>query len=181
MKGRDPANALTELLVLRARGGDEAALATLYRIWSPRLLRHAGRLTDDAHGAADVAQEAWLAIARMLPRLDDPAAFIPWAYRIVSNKAADATRGRRRDRRLTREVAAAPREPGPSEDQDVEAIRGAIRRLAPEPRALLSMRHVDGLSVAQIGTALAIPVGTVKSRLHAARAELRSIIEGASP
>src|SRR5437868_15360383 len=79
---------LTELLVLRAQGGGDDAIALLVRAWQHRLLRHAKRLTAREDAAQDVMQEAWIDITRGIHGLDDPASFGPWAYRIVTRRSA---------------------------------------------------------------------------------------------
>ena len=174
MKGRPAHDALTELLVLNAQAGDDQAFASLYKLWSPRLLRHVGRLVNDHHAARDVDQNVWMAIARGLRRVGDPALFGAWAYRIATHKAADWTREQQRRRRLT---PAAPVSDNGRVMSDVEQVREAIRRLSPDQRALLSMHYAEDLGVAHIARALDVPQGTVKSRLHAARAALRRVLE----
>ncbi len=131
--------------------------------------------------AADVAQEAWLAIVGGLRRLDDPCRFKSWSYRIVANKCADWIRREQRRRRTAEEAA---REPLPPDEMDQEPdldetgrLRVALRALPAERRALLSMFYLDGLSVAAIARALDIPAGTVKSRLFHARHHLRRTLE----
>ena len=89
---RSRQDVFNDLLVLRCQGGDGDALEALARAWHPRLLRHAFRLTGQADAAAEVAQEAWMAIVRGLGRLRDPAVFRGWAYRIVANKSRDWVR-----------------------------------------------------------------------------------------
>lgn len=171
MRRRQAHDVLDDLLVLNAQAGDEQAFAEIYRRWSPRLERHIGRLVEDRHAAHDVAQNVWLAIARGIRRLDDPAAFTSWAYRIATHKAADWTRERQRRRRL---IASAPVDNGAiTSEVDLDPVRAAIRGLAPQQRALLSMHYADGLSLGHIAHALQVPIGTVKSRLHAARNEVR--------
>ena len=81
-----------ELLVLRCQDGEEAALGDLVNRWQSRLLRFALQITDRRDAAADVVQESWLAIVRGIHKLDDPASFPKWAYRIVRNKSVDWTR-----------------------------------------------------------------------------------------
>jgi RNA polymerase sigma-70 factor (ECF subfamily) len=174
MTGRDPDIVLTELLVLGVQAGDTRDLARLHRLWAPRLMRHAARLAE-ADDVADVCQEAWLAIARGIRLLDDPASFVAWAYRIVSHKASDSVRSRRRHRRMP--IDAAKRLPDGS-TPDLDPVRQALREMPIEKRAILAMHHVDGLGIAQIALALAIPAGTVKSRLHAAREDLKRRVEG---
>jgi len=171
-----------ELLVIRSREGDADSLRVLVRRWQPRLTRLAWRLTADRDAARDIAQETWLAIVRGLVRLDDPARFRAWAYRIVTNKCADWTRRRTARRRAMTKVRADATTCTESESQcggqdDVTRLRAAMRRLPDEHRALLSLRYLDGLSVAELGDALGIAQGTVKSRLHHARKRLKQYME----
>lgn len=177
MRGRE--QAVDELLVLAAQAGRAGAFDLLVARWHQRLLRHARRLTGDAEGAHEAVQEAWLAVARGLRRLDDPARFAPWLYRIVGRRCFEWIAGRRRERRRAAdldEAAHAPKEPGTDPDEVVR-VREALRRLAPEPRALLAMFYAEGFSVAEIAGALGIPAGTVKSRLYHARERLRAVLE----
>ncbi len=74
-----------ELLVLRCQSGETEAMEELIGNWQPRLWRHAKRLTGRRDAAWDVLQETLLAIVRSLHRLDDPALFRTWAYRIATN------------------------------------------------------------------------------------------------
>ena len=97
-----------EWLVLRAQDGDAAALAEIVDRWQPRLLRHAMRLTGTSDGAADATHHAWVAIIGGLGRLNDPACFRRWAFRIVGNKAADYVRDRQRERKQSTPLAADP-------------------------------------------------------------------------
>lgn len=176
----------TELLVLEAQGGESEALEALLRRWLPAMARHARRLTGDQDGAADVTQEACLAIMRGLRRLDDPARFGAWALRIVTNKAADWVRRRQRQRRLQESLE--PREPraGWSDlqvsDHGTEAavklMQQALALLPHGMRAVISLHYGEGLSVADTALALDIPPGTVKSRLHHARSRLKELMKG---
>lgn len=172
-----------ELLVLRSQDGDAQALEKLIHRWSPRLLRHAYRLTGDRHAAADAAQEAWVAIVRGLSRLDDPARFPAWAYRITTFKCADWTRQRTRDRarrntNVQRQRELDDRANGPEHSSnEVERLRQAMRQLGGDHYAALSLHYLDGLSVAEIAVAMNIPTGTVKSRLHHARQQLKTTME----
>lgn len=172
-----------ELLVLRSQDGDVEAVEKLIHRWSPRLLRHAYRLTGDRDAAADTAQEAWVAIMRGLARLNDPARFPAWAYRITTFKCADWTRRRSRDRahhdhdvQRQRDLDNRADEPSQSNDA-VELLRHAMRQLGGEHYAALSLHYLDGLSVKEIASAMNIPKGTVKSRLHHARQILKTTME----
>ncbi len=198
---RTPDDILDELLVLRCQDGDARAFEVLVTRWQQPLRRHAWRLTGCTDAASDVVQEAWLAIVRGLRRLDDPARFRPWALRIVTNKCADWTRRQQRQRRIMRSVATetssttgaagapsfAPRSVGeePVADEtdgtEISRLREALRELPRDRRAILSMLYLDGLSTRQIAQSLSLPVGTVKSRLHHARNQLRNLLERKRP
>ena len=170
---------IDELLVMGAQDGEVQALHELLTRWQARFRRRALRLIDDHHGASDVAQEAMLAMVRSIGRLDDPACFGRWSYRIVANKAADWIRRRQCDRRLeTRSVGEACGETSPSQQATSDdPLRRALAQLPADRCDLLLMHYVDGLSVADIAAVLDIPDGTVKSRLFHARQELVQVIE----
>jgi RNA polymerase sigma factor (sigma-70 family) len=173
-----------ELLVMRCQDGDHQSLIALVNRWHPRLLCHAMRLTREHEAATDVVQDAWVAIVRGIRRLDDPARFAPWVYRIVTNKCADWTRQRRRARAtlvpLTAEPAAREVPPEKSND-DAAALREAIGQLAHEQQTILSLFYVDELSIRNIAEALSLPAGTVKSRLYYARNSLKEVVERRNP
>ncbi len=150
--------------------------------WQPQLVRHALRLTGRHDLAADVAQESWIAVAKGLRRLDDPACFGRWVLRIVSHKSIDAIRQTQRRRKLVEQVATeAPQQAaaptGSDATDDVSALRQAIDRLPGDERALVSMFYWDQRSLAEIAHILDIPLGTVKSRLFHVRQELKQILE----
>ncbi|MCB9839137.1 MAG: sigma-70 family RNA polymerase sigma factor [Phycisphaeraceae bacterium] len=165
-------------LVLRSQGGDAEAFAQLVRRWSPRLLRHARRLLDTDADARDAAQDAWLSITGALNRLNDPATFRRWAYRIVTRRCADHLRRAQRQRRTDTAAAVPEAAPIPDEHHDeIDRLRAAIRALPAERRVVLSLLYVDGLTTTEIASVLEIPTGTVKSRLRLARDELRRTLD----
>ena len=176
----DPA--YDELLIMRCQDGDQVALGELVDRWQGRFVGHACRMTGQPDAARDAVQEAWLAIVRSLGRLDDPARFAPWAYRIVSNKCVDWVRKQGRRRELDRELVAEKRREEKidrtSEDGEQARVLEALHSLPPERQALLSLYYLDGFSVREIADILEIPAGTVKSRLFHARNELKIALEG---
>ena len=167
---------LDELLVLRCQDGETDAFEELFDHWQRKLLRHAVHLTGDADGASDVVQEAWFAIVRGIGRIDDPARFPSWAHRIVTHKAADWIRKRQR-RRAAEEVLEPPTAAADRANDDVGALRVALRNLPRDSRVVLSLHYLDGLGVREIAQALGIPAGTVKSRLFKARNKLKQVLE----
>jgi RNA polymerase sigma-70 factor, ECF subfamily len=178
---RSAERVLDELLVLAAQSGDEKAFSDLVNRWHRSLLRHAIQLTERSDAAADVMQEAWLAIARGIAGLEDPACFPRWAFQIVSRKSADWVRGRRREHRLLEHLTQNPVDTsGPRENSANDRaghMQEALRRLPSDRRALFSMIYLDNLSIAQAAEALGIPAGTIKSRLHHTRQELRDLLK----
>ena len=173
-----------ELLILRFQGGDSAALETLASRWNARLFRHACRLTRDRELASDALQDAWLAIARGLRRLQDPMRFPGWAHRIVGNKCTDAIRKLQRRRQLEDDVAKEPRvesvqlaAEASDTDPRLTALRAAMADLPEDRRTLLSLFYLEQMGVEQIALAMDLPVGTVKSRLFYSRRKLRQAIE----
>ena len=173
-----------ELLVLRCQDGESDALNELVSRWHGRLLVHAYRLTGCREDAADVLQDAWLAIVRGIRRLDDPARFRSWAYRIVTYKSADRVRRAARQRRVARASAErvpvqdSPEDPVDHADE-IGALRAALRALPGDRRAILTMHHLESMPLSEIAVALGIPEGTVKSRLHHARVRLKTTLEQA--
>jgi len=176
MRSRE--RAADELLVLAAQARQIEAFEHLATRWRPRMLRHALRLTGDPEGAQEAVQEAWVGIARGLGRLRDPAGFGPWVLRITTRRCADWIARRRRIRQPSEELNAAPTTVSPANVGDnLARVRTAIRGLDPERQALMAMYYLDGLSVVEIAQVLDIPAGTVKSRLHNAREQLRASLE----
>ncbi|OFW98866.1 MAG: hypothetical protein A3E78_13640 [Alphaproteobacteria bacterium RIFCSPHIGHO2_12_FULL_63_12] len=170
-----------EYLAAAARAGDPRALAALARRWEQRLLRHAYRLTGNIEDARDVAQDAWIDIARGVRRLDDSAAFPAFAFRIVTRRAADFVRRARRARRGAAAFAAEPR-PAFDGAEGIETgaaspgLVAAMAALPAEQRAAIALFYQEDMSVAEIAAALGVPAGTVKTRLMAAREKLKAAL-----
>ena len=117
--------------------------------------------------------------ANPLGRLSEVEAFRAWIYRILSRKATDWIRSRQRRRRLGRCFAAeAAVLSGDEERSDrIESLDHAVKRLSPPLRHVVLLHYVEEFSVEEVAHILGIPRGTVKSRLHNARKQLRALIE----
>jgi RNA polymerase sigma-70 factor (ECF subfamily) len=175
---RDRGDVLDELLVLRCQCGDAGALELLARRWHPRMLRDAAHLTGDADAARDVAQEAWIGIARNLSRLRDPARFRIWAHRIVVHKSRDWIRREQANRRAVQRVPDQAEQPSTEQHSDeVTRVKASLGKLPADQRTVLSWFYLEEMSVREIAEALSIPEGTVKSRLYNARNALRGHLE----
>lgn len=176
---RSPASITDELLILRCQQGEAEAIEELIRHWQPRLLRHAYRHTQSPESARDVCQNAWLAIVGSLHTLQDPVAFPNWAYQIVGRKSVDWIRQQQKHRNLLVKRSRNQAEIDTPEEssQETDALRRALRELPCEQHQILTMFYLDELSVEEISLTLAIPRGTVKSRLHYARQQLKTLLE----
>ena len=164
-----------ELLVMRCQDGDAEAMNALVSRWQRKLWRHARRLTGREDAAWEVLQDAWLGIIRGLRRLDDAARFRPWAYRIVTNKAADWIKKHRRRREKRQELPEAIPAVETDASADAEEMQVALSKLPIPQAVVLSLHYLENFSVAEIAITLKVPEGTVKSRLHNARGELRRL------
>lgn len=117
-------------------------------------------------------------IVRGLGRLNDPAKFGSWAYRIVSNKAHDWLR---RNGRATSPVVEGEDVPAAAVEQEqretASDVHGVLRRLPGHSQMVLKLYYLESFDVAEIAQILGTPEGTVKSRLHTDRAEFRKCWE----
>lgn len=175
---RDPRTLVDELLVASAISGSEAAFEQLITRWSPRLIRHARHLLHDQDAARDAVQDAWISAARGLRRLEDPARFPAWIFALVSRRCVDSVRRAMRHRRLLAEFSERAAEPPADRIDERLDLRKAIARLPVEQRLVVSLHYGEGLGVEEIAAGHGIPLGTVKSRLFAAREALKKHFEG---
>jgi RNA polymerase sigma-70 factor (ECF subfamily) len=166
-----------ELLVLACQDGESQALGELVTRWQQRLWRHALHLTGGPDAASDVIQEVWMAVVRGIRGLDDPANFRSWAYRLVIHKGADWVRRQQRQRVLTAAASEDVEDADSPPGDRIERLRRALARLPDDCRAILSLRYLQEAQVGEIARILEVPEGTVKSRLHHARNQLRKALE----
>jgi RNA polymerase sigma-70 factor, ECF subfamily len=153
-------------LVRAAQGGSERAVEELFARHWPDAYRTALLIAHDRAAAEDIAQEAFLAALRALPRFDRSRPLRPWLHRIVVNRAIDWARARR----IRQEVGvdAVPEVPAPAvaDDLGLGPIGAALGALSPDHRAVVVMRYLLELTPGEIAEALDLPRGTVNSRLR---------------
>ncbi|MHC4882427.1 MAG: RNA polymerase sigma factor [Planctomycetota bacterium] len=162
-----------QLLVMDAQDGDRQAMETLVRRWQKRLWQHAFRLTGNDQAAWDVTQSAWYDIIRRLPKLHDPAAFRAWVYKITTCKSIDWIKKKRPIRPISAEMM----DTLTAKHNPETEINELLEKLDVDKRAILCLHYFEQLNIAEIGEVLKIPTGTVKSRLHNARKELKELWE----
>jgi len=178
-----------EALFERYRGGDIEALRAVIERHHDDLLGFLIRLVGDRHAAEDVFQDTFLQIHHSASTFDATRRFRPWLFTIAANKGRDYLRrkGRRHELELSAPIGkgSGEEESGPSfvdllevdipspdagslgRERD-ELVQRALNRLSPPLREILLLSYFQRLSYQQIADDLSIPLGTVKSRLHAA-------------
>jgi RNA polymerase sigma-70 factor (ECF subfamily) len=181
-RGSNPAIADEAALVAAARGGDERALATIYRRYRPRVFSVVARLVG-ASDAEEVTQEVFLRAFRALDRFRAEAQMSTWLYRIAVN-AALSERGRRRvERDRLAPAVMADALPAPSAAETDPALRArleaALAKMPSGYRAVLVLHDVEGLEHEEIAHILGCRVGTSKSQLHKARGKMRELLAAA--
>lgn len=173
-------------LVGRAREGDDGARSELARRYRKPGYILALQLTGNREDALDICQEAMLRLFANLDQLDRSRSLRPWLYTVVRNLARDLWRRRkvRRAEPLAVEVGAesgheiVDRADGPERQAAKSELRQnlwlALSRLSPKQREILVLRDYQDLSYEELSAILGIPLGTVMSRLHTARKNLRA-------
>jgi RNA polymerase sigma factor (sigma-70 family) len=158
-------------LIRAAQSGDGLALSQLMDVLAPFVGGLCGPIALD-HGP-DAAQEALIQVFRDLHALREPGALMGWVRRIAIREAIRHAKRARREPSIDveRDDAMRPRSPLPPPDDPALAtdVRRVLEALAPEQRAILVLRDLEGLSESEAALQLDIAKGTAKSRLHRAR------------
>jgi RNA polymerase sigma factor (sigma-70 family) len=166
-------------LVERAVGGDRDAFTELQRGSIDRLYAIARLILRDSDRAQDATQEALIAAWRGLRGLRDPDRFEAWLRRLLVTACYREARSQKR--RVRAEGQIRPIETETTDPARVTADRDeldrAIESLAPEQRALIVLHYHLGLPMHETAVALGLPVGTVKSRLHRTKQQMRATLE----
>jgi RNA polymerase sigma-70 factor (ECF subfamily) len=181
-----PSRKRDEELLEDARKGVEAAFHELMDRHAAGLYRLAWRLVGNASDAEEIVQETFMGAFRQMSGFRGEASVKTWLSRIAVRQAAAHHRSafRRKavplqTRRPDEEWEREPR----SREADSESVgrrldvRRAVDRLSPEHREIIVLREFEGMSYSEMAEALGVPQGTVESRLHRARLELRSLLK----
>ncbi len=158
------------------------------RTHSARVYRLAYRLTGDRHDAEDLTQEVFVRVFRSLSSYT-PGTFEGWLHRITTNLFLDSVRRKAKIRFEGLADDAADRlvgkEPTPAQayfDTHLDAdIESALASLAPEFRAAVVLCDIEGLSYEEIAATLGVKLGTVRSRIHRGRSQLRAALAHRAP
>ena len=175
-------------LITDSLRGRPAAFGELVSRYQDRLYNAVLRVTNHPDDALDVVQEAFVNAYQSLASFKGDAEFYTWLYRIAFNAAVSHKR-----RRVPASLEAGGRngEPvdpaDPSEtsrpgaamerSEDEAAVHAGLARLSVEHRSVLVLKDIEGMKYEQIAAVLGVPVGTVRSRIHRARLELRDLLD----
>jgi RNA polymerase sigma factor (sigma-70 family) len=164
-------------IIHEAKRGSKDAFATLVHRFKDHVYRYAYGMLGDPMEAEDASQEAFIKCYYSLSRLENEFSFASWLTRIISNVCFD------RLKKQQREIKSATGTSGDFEYRDAvdyrlaedlkKSIEEGMRQLSPDHRQMILLHDVQGYRYEEIAKLLGIPLGTVKSRLNAARLALR--------
>lgn len=155
---------------------------------SARVYRLAYRLTGNPHDAEDLTQDVFIRVFRSLHRFQ-PGTFEGWLHRITTNLFLDGARRRQKirfdglaDNSDERLPSRGPTPQQTLDDADLDHdVATALADLAPEFRAAVVLCDIEGLSYEEIADVLDVKIGTVRSRIHRGRAQLRRALAHRTP
>jgi RNA polymerase sigma-70 factor (ECF subfamily) len=163
------------------------AFNELVRRYQDRLFNAVFRFLDNAEDAQDVVQESFVSAWQALGRFKGDAKFFTWIYRIAINHAIDLKRKQKVSHSLEVHLheEMQPMDPSSGSRPDEAAERGeeaerlkrALNLVSSEHRLVLILKDIDGMKYEEMAEALDVPIGTIRSRLHRAREELREILD----
>ena len=160
--------------VRRCRQGEVEAFGHLVHKYQRRALGHARALTGNDADAADAAQNAFLDAFRHLGRFDETREFYPWFYVLLRNRCFKQWASLP-DRAGTTALVDTPT-PDVGSPEELYDLRAALDRLEINDREIIVLKHLDGWTYDELAERLAIPRGTVMSRLFHARQRLRVLM-----
>lgn len=155
-------------LIAKARQGDVEAYNLLVSRWEKRVFNYLLRLVQNREDALDVSQEAFLKAYQNLRKLDDPARFSAWLFRIAHNEAFSLLRRRRPEGELPADM---PSRQAGGRLLPMElslAVESALKVLSEDQREAVLLKVYQGFKFDEMAEILDCPVSTVKSRLYTA-------------
>ena len=167
------------MYVIRAQLGDDDAFMKLVDHYSGRLLYYIRRLLEDADRSDDVLQEVWLTVYKKINTLRDASAFSVWLYRTARNRAIRLLRDE------SRYVFVERHDESDFVDDnrdsllfdDIDKLHRVLTTLSPEQKEAIVLRFFEEMSYQEISDIVGCSIGTVRSRIHYAKQELRKKME----
>jgi RNA polymerase sigma-70 factor, ECF subfamily len=175
-------------LIVECLGGRTDAYGELVSRYQVRLYNAVVRILGQGEDASDVVQESFLHAFVSLRAFKGDAEFFTWLYRIAFNAAISLKRKKRATVSLDGDRAEGGINPEDSSDyvkpgialqrsEEDRQLQNAMNRLSAEHREVLVLKEIEGLKYEDIAELLRVPIGTIRSRLHRARLELRNQLE----
>jgi len=155
-------------LIAKARRGDVEAYNLLVSRWEKRVFNYLLRLVSNREDAMDVSQDVFLKAYQNLPKLDDPARFSSWLFRIAHNEAFSLLRKRKPDVELAGEPRVRDLTPRLLPLELSLTVEVALKRLSEDQREAVLLKVYQGFKFEEMAEILECPVSTVKSRLYTA-------------
>jgi RNA polymerase sigma factor (sigma-70 family) len=172
-----------EILARTAAAGDPGALHALLVAVGPDVLRLCARFLPHREDAEEACQDTLLALARGITRFEGRSSFHTWLHRLAANRARSTYQRLRRRFDAEASGTPLPDTPDPRRTSVVAGTRldllDALECLSPGLAESVTLRDVLGLSYREIAELQGVPEGTVKSRIHEARRQLRRELTGA--
>ncbi|WP_040948982.1 RNA polymerase sigma factor [Gorillibacterium massiliense] len=169
-------------IIREAKQGNKDAFAPLVHRFKDHVYRYAFGMLGDRMEAEDLSQEAFMKCYASLPQLESEFSFVSWLNRIVSNLCVDRLKKRNKETtKTTSQDALGDMEIKSAREQHrvdslKQTIDEAMELLSPDHRKIILLHDVQGFRYEEIAEILEIPLGTVKSRLNAARLALRLVM-----
>jgi RNA polymerase sigma-70 factor (ECF subfamily) len=183
-------NADEQRLISDCLRGQTAAFGKLVSRYQDRLFNTVYRLVGNAEDANDVVQETFIHAYQALSSFKGDSLFYTWLYRIAVNTAISWKRKQRPALRLQLDrgpdgVAREPMDVSPGSQpghaleraEQGRRVQEALNRLSAEHRAVLLLKDVEDQKYETIAEIIGVPIGTIRSRLHRARLEFRTVLE----
>ena len=156
-------------LIAKARRGNVDAYNVLVSRWEKRVFNYLLRLVANREDALDLSQDVFLKAYQNLRKLEDPAKFPGWLFRIAHNEAYSMLRKNRPEGELVVEPKTAAESSGRMFPIELSlAVQSALRRLSDDQREAVLLKVYQGFKFEEMAEILACPVSTVKSRLYTA-------------
>ena len=191
----DLAEASDQDVVVWAQDGHESAYRELIRRYQRPVFSLVYRMVRDRELAEDLAQETFIKVLNAIDSYRPEHKFSSWIFKIANNATIDHLRRKEldtlslegapdavtQDRRDATALQIGGRSESPLEELEARElgsqIEGAIARLRPDYRTCIILRHVEGRPYEEIARVMGLPLGTVKTYIHRARAELRELLD----
>lgn len=176
-------------LISECLAGRRAAFGELVERYQDRLFNAVLRVVSNPDDAADVVQDSFINAYQSLASFKGDSEFYTWLYRIAFNTAVSLRRRKRPTVSLeAHRNGAASVEPADESEttrpgaaleraEDEAALKAGLERLSAEHRTVLVLKDIEGMKYEEIAVVLEVPIGTIRSRIHRARLELRELLE----